>query len=323
VHAQRGSITLFVLALMPFLLVFAGLAVDLAIFMTTQGEVQRSVEASALAGAGMLGFDGTAFPDVRQAAHDYSVFNGLHLAGAGQSSELSPGDITLGIWDPAKPAGVGVGNRFEPSEDAKVVNAVLCQKQVQVPTAFLRLAGMDSLTVSALSVATSTPPREPAPGEPVLPVGISGCPFLEVDGNCQAAAFPVGGAAILAAWFPDATSRPPAGNSVIGLAIPTAAFLYQVRDVLNASPPGEPPSVWVPVLECPGGGPITGNQQVAAWAKLVILDIQPPLPPLGTPFDPSTITVMARYDCRQRLAPFPVGGPAPRAGLSRSIRVVR
>src|SRR5262245_66098712 len=109
---------------MPFLLVFAGLAVDLAIYMTTQGEVQRSVEASALAGAGMLGFDGTAFPDVRQAAHDYSVFNGLHLAGAGQSSELSPGDITLGIWDPAKPAGVGGGNRFARAEDAKVVNAV-------------------------------------------------------------------------------------------------------------------------------------------------------------------------------------------------------
>jgi len=52
----RGSITLFVMASLPFLLVFAGLAVDLGMYMMAQGELQTLVEAAALAGAGTLDF---------------------------------------------------------------------------------------------------------------------------------------------------------------------------------------------------------------------------------------------------------------------------
>jgi Putative Flp pilus-assembly TadE/G-like len=185
VRDQRGSVLIFTTALLVFLLVFTGLAVDLTFYMSAQGELQKSLDAAALAGAGKLGFDDSVFPTVRTFARDYSLFNGIHgFRGAPSTVALDlntvnadTGDIVLGIWDPTKPQGFGPGQRFEPSTDGTIVNAVLCRKQVPVDTTFLRLLGFNGLTVGSFAVAVANPPSTPPPDGCLFPIGVGSCPF--------------------------------------------------------------------------------------------------------------------------------------------------
>ena len=65
---ERGSAVLLAFGFLIFLLAMGGIAIDVAYQMTATGEAQRSMEAAALAGAGKLGFDNTAFPGARAAA---------------------------------------------------------------------------------------------------------------------------------------------------------------------------------------------------------------------------------------------------------------
>src|SRR5258705_13983587 len=73
---QRGSILLFTTILVvPLMMIFGGLAMDLAYYGTVDDELQRSMDAAALAGAGKLGFDSSAFPTVRSFAQSYATSN--------------------------------------------------------------------------------------------------------------------------------------------------------------------------------------------------------------------------------------------------------
>ena len=65
---ERGTAVLLTIGFMVFLLAMVGFAVDIAYQMTAIGELERSMEAAALAGAGKLGFDDTVFPTARQFA---------------------------------------------------------------------------------------------------------------------------------------------------------------------------------------------------------------------------------------------------------------
>ena len=58
---QHGSALLFTTVMLVLLFVFGGIAIELTYFGSTRGELQRSMDAAALAGAGNLGFDQTAF----------------------------------------------------------------------------------------------------------------------------------------------------------------------------------------------------------------------------------------------------------------------
>jgi Flp pilus assembly protein TadG len=52
---QRGNILLFtVVAVVPIMLIFAGLAIDMGYFGDVDAELQRAMDAAALAGAGTL-----------------------------------------------------------------------------------------------------------------------------------------------------------------------------------------------------------------------------------------------------------------------------
>ncbi len=62
---ERGSVLLFMLGTFLFLLVFGGFAIDLAFYSTARGELQRSMDAAALAGAGQLGLNDSVFGAVR------------------------------------------------------------------------------------------------------------------------------------------------------------------------------------------------------------------------------------------------------------------
>src|SRR5215510_5068838 len=160
---EKGSILLFTTVLVvPLLIIFGGLALDLAHFGTVDDQIQKSLDAAALAGAGNLGFNSSAFPAARAAAQNYASLNPLRLGSATlatvnlnlNTANASNGDIVLGIWS---------GSSFTPSLDGTQVNSVLCRYQTTMNTTFLRLLGITSLPVNGHAIAIANPPLTPPP----------------------------------------------------------------------------------------------------------------------------------------------------------------
>ncbi len=184
---ERGSVLLFMLGTLFFLLVFGGFAIDLAFYSTAKSELQRSMDAAALAGAGQLGLNDSVFGAVRLEAQKFALLNPTRA----NLSELNPtgainldqnignadldGDIVLGVWD---------GTSFTaslPPPDGSTVNAVKCQYTTTVPTSFLGILGssFDNLPVSAQAIAIGNPPDSLPPGACMFPMGVSACQFLD------------------------------------------------------------------------------------------------------------------------------------------------
>lgn len=188
---QRGSILLFVTVLVvPLMIVIAGLAMDLAYYGTVDDELQRAMDASALAGAGKLGFDGSAFAGARQAAQDYATRNPYRAENAAKQITTSTftqndnnadpvnGNVILGIWN-------GTTRAFTPwasPADDPFVNAVKCQYASTIPTSFLKLIGLTRLSTAAQATAISAPPTSLCPGCCPFAIGVTQCPF-ETGGN--------------------------------------------------------------------------------------------------------------------------------------------
>src|SRR4026209_1864261 len=139
-HNERGNVLLFTFTMLVFLLVMGGFAMDFAFQAAARTELQRSIDAAALAGAGKLGFDSTVFPTARSYARDYANRNPMRTGPVtlGLNTPNDPaGNIVLGIWN----AGTG---SFNPSLAGNQVNAVGCEIQSTIPTSFLRLLGIDT-----------------------------------------------------------------------------------------------------------------------------------------------------------------------------------
>jgi len=171
---ERGTAVILTVGFLVFLLAMAGFAVDLAYQMMATGELQRSMEAAALAGASKLGFNDTVFPTVRSWAQQYGQFNPHHnpfgmLINLNLNTANDPsGDIVLGIW---------ANNTFTPSLDGTQVNAVRCRYATNVPTMFLSVLGLTTLPVSAQAIAVGNPPANPPPNICMFPIGLSSCFF--------------------------------------------------------------------------------------------------------------------------------------------------
>lgn len=186
---ERGAILVFVLLAVVFLLMMGGLAVDYAHMFVADKELEKAMDAAALAGAGKLGFNDEAFPTVRQFAqlfankNDYRV--GTITLDPNESNAVPPlesmdspyGDVVLGVWDPTLPDGVGAGRRFAPSLDGTIVNAVMCRFKTDVNTSLFKLWGINSMPISASAVAVANPPATPPPDACLFPVGVGSCPF--------------------------------------------------------------------------------------------------------------------------------------------------
>jgi hypothetical protein len=193
VRNQRGQIILFVMIALVFLIGVGGsLTSDMAKLVAAKEELQSSLDAAALAGAGKLGFDSSAFPVARNFAVNYASSNKTHTGtitlnrndandwSAFNAHAMPYGDVTLGIWDPGKPDGIGAGKRFEPSLDGNFVNAVMCRYKKQVTGNFLSLlGGIFPMNVAASAIATSDPPLNPPPDVCVFPIAVSDCPFQQ------------------------------------------------------------------------------------------------------------------------------------------------
>jgi Flp pilus assembly protein TadG len=174
---EKGNVLIFTTALVvPLMIIFGGLALDLAHLGTVDDEVQRSLDAAALAGAGQLRFDSSVFPAARAWAQNYALLNPMRQGGATQATinlnlnaaNTANGDIVLGIWN---------GSSFAPSLDGTQVNAVLCRFQTTVPMTFLRLLGFTSLPVAGEAIAWATQPVTPPPTACVFPIALSSCFF--------------------------------------------------------------------------------------------------------------------------------------------------
>src|SRR5688572_5860597 len=180
---SRGSVMVFTMLAIIFLLVIGGLAVDFAYQFVVDNELERAMDAAALAAAGKLGYTDAEFPTARQFAVDFATNNAYHggtinldlntgnaYTGSLASKAAPYGDVVLGIWDPSKPVGVGAGQRFEPSNDGNRVNAAWCRYKTTIPTLLFRLWGITSLTASAEAFATSNPPDTPSTC--LFPIGL-------------------------------------------------------------------------------------------------------------------------------------------------------
>jgi len=175
VRKPRGVILLLTIVLViPFMLVMAGLAVDVASLVATRTELHRATDAAALAGAGKLGFDDTVFPAARANAVTFAAQNPARYGQVVLDPNVSnnpAGDVVLGIWN---------AGAFTPSVDGTVVNAVLCRTRLNTPTSFLRLIGLTTMAMSAQSVAVSNPPNSPPAC--VFPIGVTTCQFVGPQG---------------------------------------------------------------------------------------------------------------------------------------------
>jgi hypothetical protein len=199
VKKQRGSILLFTIALViPLVLMVAGIAVDVSMLYAVRSELHRSMDAAALAGAGNLGFDASAFPAARAAAQAYGTLNpylqngviNLNLNPSNSNPPLSAipvggGDITLGLWNGATqtfsvpPCDITSSACIHPNGFPyyNMVNAVRCRTRQSLPTYFLNMIGLTSLNTWAEAVAPSYPPSSPPPNACAFPIGVSECPF--------------------------------------------------------------------------------------------------------------------------------------------------
>jgi Flp pilus assembly protein TadG len=169
---QRGSVLLFTTILVvPLMIIIGGLAMDLAYYGAVDDELQRSMDAAALAGAGKLGFNDTYFPTARQWARDYALLNPYRTGSINlnlNTANNPGGNIVLGIWN---------GSTFTPSLDGTRVNAVQCRFATAVPTSFLRVIGINSLNSGAMAIAWAAQPATTPPDACVFPVGLSSCFF--------------------------------------------------------------------------------------------------------------------------------------------------
>jgi len=174
---EKGNVLLFTTVLVvPLMIIFGGLALDLAHLGTVDDQIQKSLDAAALAGAGNLGFNSSAFPAARAAAQNYASLNPLRLGSATlatvnlnlNTANASNGDIVLGIWS---------GSSFTPSLDGTQVNSVLCRYQTTVPMTFLRLLGFTGLPAAGQAIAIANPPLTPPPTACLFPIGVGSCAF--------------------------------------------------------------------------------------------------------------------------------------------------
>jgi hypothetical protein len=165
-------VLLFTAVVLLVLVAMAGFATDMAYMMAAKTELQRSLDAAALAGAGKLGFDGTVFNRVRTTARDFAALNRYrNPASPVVSLDLNSGNavnghIVIGNW---------AGGLFTPTTAPTAVNAVQCQWNTQVPTAFLRVVGVNTLPVSAQSVAVGSLFPQTLSAQCPFPMGISAC----------------------------------------------------------------------------------------------------------------------------------------------------
>ena len=176
---QRGTVWVLTLVLLLALMAVAGLAIDTMHAVAVRNELQKAMDAAALAGAGNLGFNASLFPTVRLASQTYAGLNpysGGTITLNANAANSANGDIVLGLYKAAD-------GSFTPTLDPTFVNAVQCRTSRVMPTSFLGLIGWPSLTISADAIGVASPPASIPPTGCLFPMGVTECPFVSPGGS--------------------------------------------------------------------------------------------------------------------------------------------
>src|SRR5438128_2867956 len=96
---EKGNVLLFTIVLVvPLMIIFGGLALDLAHLGTADNELQRSLDAAALAGAGKLGKNTSVWAAGRFPAQSYAFLNPVRLHRApGYAPNVNPMPCNLSL----------------------------------------------------------------------------------------------------------------------------------------------------------------------------------------------------------------------------------
>jgi hypothetical protein len=173
IGSDRGTITIFTILSLSFLLVMGGIAIDLAYVTAVNGELQRSMDAAALAGAGKLAFGSYGFPGARTSAQQFAGLNPYR----GGVVTLAPTDVEVGIYD-----GISFRTPASAAENT-MVNGVRARYATTVPASFLRLLGFEMLPVAGDAIAVASPPLTPPANTCIFPIAVSRCAFADAVGQ--------------------------------------------------------------------------------------------------------------------------------------------
>ncbi|TWT33273.1 von Willebrand factor type A domain protein [Blastopirellula retiformator] len=154
--ARRGVIVVLSAVLMIVMMGFIALSVDVGYMFTMQSQLQRSVDAAALAGAGSL-IEGE---EVATASvHEYLTHNpvGLQWKEFTDGNTASNVDLFLNKYGEGLELSIGEWNatteQVEPAEDSPSTVSVRMSYE-NMPFFFGHLLGRDSFDISAESIAT-------------------------------------------------------------------------------------------------------------------------------------------------------------------------
>ena len=171
---ERGAVVVLVAVLLFLIFFCVALVVDIGHIHNVKIELQRAVDAAALAGAQVLPADETAV-DAAAVAMGYAnqVDNDAVV--------IDPAEVKLGCWEEEISQALTASNRFTtPAEDANCtaikINAVKVKVTLDVPHFFFFPVDDSTVIADAIAVAHSV--------NPVMPLTIISCiPIASTLGN--------------------------------------------------------------------------------------------------------------------------------------------
>lgn len=184
-HGEQGTVILLVTVGLLALVAVAGLAVDVGNVWATRAQLQAASDASSLAAAGnLLQSQGTVVDTgaALAAAQSYGV---AHEAGQ-VNVEIAPGDVAFGSWDPLTETFTALPGSTDPNlvRAARVVARRDAAQNGPLPMVLTRVVGVDSVDVTASSVAYLGYAGSFPPGSVELPIAIDCC---TISGNTPGA----------------------------------------------------------------------------------------------------------------------------------------
>jgi len=174
---QRGAIAIIVAILLPVMLGFIALAVDISRELVVRNQLQNAADAAALAGAGKLQWTNTS-TTWADASSKASAAIGLNSA---DGQTLSTGTVSVGYWNvTGSPSGMQSTTITPGSNDFPAVKVTVSRTAGSnggpIQTYFAGLIGTSAIDVSATAVATIAAPGTAKPGA-LFPLAISQCMY--------------------------------------------------------------------------------------------------------------------------------------------------
>jgi hypothetical protein len=198
---QHGAVAVVVAIVIPVLIGFVALAVDVGYMFTTKNELQNVADSSALAATGLLGEIYTGMTYSQQQGYDITTDNQYDDAifsttygtdklsieqmayetahenkAAGIGIEVFPGtgDVQIGKWDQnaVPPLSQFTVDPIQPNA-VKIIARRDDTENLKIGTFFARIFGIDDVAVTAEAVAALTGQGSAGAGDLELPIGIS------------------------------------------------------------------------------------------------------------------------------------------------------